>query len=74
MFAYQKIFEVDNNSYLDNFLNMQFYSDLKMLFLIKVFLLIVVFVVVTLIAFVVIQKIKYSNFCSFNSTWHQFLL
>ena len=57
VFVYQKVFEVDNKSYLDNFPDITFYSDFKMLFLIIGIVLIVIFIIITLIAFVVIHKI-----------------
>ena len=61
VFVYQKVFEVDNKSYLDNFPDITFYSDFKMLFLIIGIVLIVIFIIITLIAFVVIHKIIIKN-------------
>ena len=56
VFIYQKVFEVDSNSYLDYFNDITFFKDFRLIFLIVGIVLIVVFVVIALIILIKIHK------------------
>ena len=56
VFIYQKVFEVDSNSYLDYFNDITFFKDFRLIFLIIGIILIVIFVVIALIILIKIHK------------------
>ena len=56
VFIYQKVFEMDADSYIDYFPDVTFYHDFRTVFIISGIALIVIFAIITLIAFIKIHK------------------